>query len=90
MFATDQEAAVSELARVVRPGGSVVIVDFLAHEHEWMRQELRVVWLGFAEETMREWFLQVGLPDVQIEVEAPVSRGKELPSTFIASARRPR
>ena len=54
-----------------------------------MRQELRVVWLGFSEETLRQWFAQAGLPNVMIEREAPASRGKELPSTFIASARRP-
>ena len=81
--------ALHEMARIVRPGGSVIVVDFLQHEHEWMRQELRVVWLGFPEETLRQWFTEVGLPDVQIEREAPASRGKELPSTFIACARRP-
>ena len=81
--------ALHEMARVVRPGGSVIVVDFLEHEHEWMRQELRVVWLGFPEETLRQWFTQAGLPNVKIEREAPASRGKELPSTFIASARRP-
>ena len=81
--------ALHEMARVVRPGGSIIVVDFLEHEHEWMRQELRVVWLGFPEETLRQWFTEAGLPDVQIEREAPASPSKELPSTFIASARRP-
>jgi ArsR family transcriptional regulator len=80
--------ALHEMARIVKPGGTVVVVDFLQHEHEWMRQELRVVWLGFSEDALREWFDQAGLPDVQIEREAPTSRGKELPSTFIATARR--
>ena len=36
-----------EMARAVAPGGSVVVVDFVAHEHEWMREELGVTWLGF-------------------------------------------
>ena len=81
--------ALREMARVVRPGGAIVVVDFLEHDHEWMRQELRVVWLGFAEASVREWFAELGLPDVQIEREAPASRAVELPSTFIATARRP-
>jgi hypothetical protein len=54
-----------------------------------MRQELRVVWLGFSDATVREWFEQAGLQEVQLEREAPAPRGKELPSTFIASACRP-
>ena len=67
--------------------GSVVVVDFVRHEHEWMRQELRVVWLGFSRETVREWFEQADLRDVRIEVEASSPRSRDLPDTFIASAR---
>jgi ubiquinone/menaquinone biosynthesis C-methylase UbiE/DNA-binding transcriptional ArsR family regulator len=81
--------AVRDMARVVRPGGTVVVVDFLKHEHEWMRQELRVVWLGFPEDSIREWFAQAGLPDLRIDVERSAPRGRDLPDTFIASARRP-
>jgi ubiquinone/menaquinone biosynthesis C-methylase UbiE len=81
--------AVREMARIVRPGGSVVVVDFLQHEHEWMRQELRVVWLGFPEETVAEWFESAGLGTPRVEVERSPSRGRDLPDTFIASARRP-
>jgi ArsR family transcriptional regulator len=77
------------MARVVRPGGTVVVVDFLKHEHEWMRQELRVVWLGFPEVSVQEWFAQAGLPDLRIDVERSAPRGRDLPDTFIASARRP-
>jgi ubiquinone/menaquinone biosynthesis C-methylase UbiE len=81
--------ALREMARIVKPGGSVVVVDFLQHEHEWMRQELRVVWLGFPEETVRDWFQQAGLGDPRIEVEDSAPRSRDLPDTFIASARRP-
>jgi ArsR family transcriptional regulator len=81
--------AVREMARIVRPGGAVVAVDFLQHEHEWMRHELRVVWLGFPKDAVREWFAQAGLADLRIDVEASSPRGRDLPDTFIASARRP-
>jgi ArsR family transcriptional regulator len=80
--------ALREMARIVRPGGVVVVVDFLQHENEWMRQELQVVWLGFSEETIREWFELAGLTDVRVDVDDSTPRGKSLPDTFIASARK--
>lgn len=82
------EAAVGEMARVVRPGGRVVVVDFLAHELDWMRDELGMLWLGFEEAGVRAWFEGAGLRDVRIESTPPRARQRELPGTFIASGRR--
>jgi ArsR family transcriptional regulator len=79
--------AVREMARVVAPGGSVVVVDFVKHQHEWMRQELGVHWLGFAEDEVAGWFEDAGLTALRREVHQAPSAGRELPATFIASAR---
>ena len=79
-----------EMARAVRPGGAVVVVDFLHHEHEWMRQELGVTWLGFAAEEVAAWFDEAGLAGFRIEVEPVPTGGRDLPAPFIASGRRPR
>jgi ArsR family transcriptional regulator len=81
--------AIREMARVTRPGGVVVVVDFVRHELEWMRQELGVLWLGFLEDEVRGWFEASGLEAFQIETQEPLSRGRDLPASFIASARRP-
>jgi len=81
--------AVREMARVVKPGGTVVVVDFVRHAQEWMRQELGVVWLGFTPEEIDSWFTGAGLPAPAIEVSEVAGRGRDLPSPFIAFARRP-
>jgi len=80
--------AIREMARIVRPGGSVVVVDFVRHEHEWMRQELGVSWLGFDASEVAAWFEGADLEDVMYETQPARSGSRDLPATFIASARR--
>jgi ArsR family transcriptional regulator len=81
--------ALREMARVVAPGGSVVVIDFVSHDREWMRQELGVLRLGFSAEEIASSFVSVGLQEPRIETQAPASRTADLPETFIASAERP-
>lgn len=81
--------ALAEMARVVKPGGSVVVVDFVQHEREWMRDELGVLWLGFPLEDVRSWFERAGLGELGIQRFERATSGGDLPATFIASARCP-
>ncbi|MEE9126478.1 MAG: metalloregulator ArsR/SmtB family transcription factor [Planctomycetota bacterium] len=80
---------VVEMARIVKPGGSVILVDFVEHDLPWLKEELGVQWQGFSLERVRRWFSKAGLPNVVIEVADAPSKGRDLPATFIASARRP-
>ena len=78
--------AVREMARIVGPGGTVVVVDFVQHDREWMKEKLGVMWQGFPMETVRTWFEQAGLEGLGIEVTESAARSPELPATFIATA----
>jgi ArsR family transcriptional regulator len=81
--------AIREMARVVKPGGVVVVVDFVRHQAEWMRDELGVLWLGFPADEIVRWLGDAGLADVRVEHFASPSPGRDLPGTFLASAHKP-
>jgi ArsR family transcriptional regulator len=84
----EPEPAIQEMARVVRPGGQVIIVDFMPHEHEWMRQELGLLWLGFSTETIASWIDAAGLEAPRIHQHAPDLK-RDLPASFVAASHKP-
>lgn len=57
----DPALALREMCRVVKPGGTVTIIDFQSHQEEWMRDELAHVWLGFSREDLEQWYTGAGL-----------------------------
>jgi ubiquinone/menaquinone biosynthesis C-methylase UbiE/DNA-binding transcriptional ArsR family regulator len=81
--------AIREMARVVRPGGQVIVVDFVSHDREWMRRQLGVLWQGFDPDGIRRWFRDAGLKQTRLEIHTTPNPHGDLPATFIASAERP-
>ena len=59
--AEDPGPMLREMARVVRPGSVVAIVDEVEHPFAWMREEHADVWLGFDEGRVEEFFREAGL-----------------------------
>lgn len=60
----DPAAAVREAARIVAPGGRLVIVDFAPHKHEFLREQHQHRRLGFSDEEMGRWLAEADLPSV--------------------------
>lgn len=54
-YADDPAAAIHESARLLRPGGAMLIVDFAPHEIEYLRTDHAHRRLGFADAEVEGW-----------------------------------
>jgi ubiquinone/menaquinone biosynthesis C-methylase UbiE len=66
-YAHSPAAAIAEAARVLAPGGILLVVDFAAHEREELRATDAHIRLGFEDAVMAGWFGAVGLEVDQIQ-----------------------
>jgi len=71
-YLSDPAAAVAEAARLVAPGGQLLVVDFAPHKLEFLRQAHQHRRLGFSDDEIKRWSQGAGL-----KAAAPVA----LPAT---------
>src|SRR5260370_13325679 len=64
-YADDPAAALAEAARVVRPGGVVLVVDFSPHDLVELKREHAHVHLSFADNQVQGWLRTAGLTPVE-------------------------
>jgi ArsR family transcriptional regulator len=83
----EPERAIGEVARVLKPGGRVLVVDMLSHDRESYRQQMGHVWLGFGEAQVEALLTGGGFADVRVVALSPDRRAKG-PALFAAAARR--
>jgi ubiquinone/menaquinone biosynthesis C-methylase UbiE len=67
-FLPDPERAVAGLCRIVRRGGSVILVDLVQHKQEWMREQMAHRWLGFDRASIESWFRDAGAPSIDYDL----------------------
>jgi ArsR family transcriptional regulator len=74
------EKTLAALAALARPGGSIVVIDYVAHDDERMQRAHADLWLGFSHDELRALTKTAGLsrPDV-----------RRLPRSLVALGRGP-
>ena len=56
-------AAMARLARLVKPGGSLLLTELCGHDQGWAREACGDVWLGFDQDELAQWAEQAGLAE---------------------------
>ena len=84
-YAHSPATAIAEAARVLSPGGALLVVDFAAHDREELRLSDAHIRLGFEDEVMAGWFSSAALEIDHIEH----LRGGELTVTLWRGTKAP-
>ncbi|MDK2857486.1 MAG: hypothetical protein PWQ29_1144 [Verrucomicrobiota bacterium] len=75
--------ALAEAARILNPGGRLILLDLAQHDQEWAHKEWADQWLGFDERDLRGWLKDAGL---RIEVFQTLEGPTPAFSVFMAVA----
>lgn len=87
---SEPPAALSEVARTIRPGGKLLLVEQHAHEHQPFHDRMGDVWWGFEPQQVAAWTGAAGFVDVHVSSLGTVRpSGKnlgEVPPLFVVTA----
>ena len=92
---TEPAAAIKEMARILKPGGILVITDMDKHTSMPIKREHHDLWMGFDRKDVHRWFEEGGMQKVQVQcldeeccVKTRSSREDVQVSIFIASGKK--
>jgi ubiquinone/menaquinone biosynthesis C-methylase UbiE/DNA-binding transcriptional ArsR family regulator len=74
-FLDDPARALAEATRALAPGGQLAVVDFDAHDQEFLRDEFAHRRLGFAVDEVENYLAEAGLSAIRVE-RVPPAKGE--------------
>ena len=86
-YVPEPARAIAEAARVLKPGGKLVIVDLLPHDRDDFRRQTGQMSLGLAEAFVTKAMTGAGLEQASIRPLPPEPTAKG-PALFVATATR--
>ena len=83
-YLDDPARALREAARLVAPGGRLLVVDFAPHDLEFLRESQAHRRLGFAADQVEGWLADSGLGTLAIRNLAPTDQGQLTVTLWLA------
>ncbi len=83
-YLDDPARALRAAARLVAPGGRLLVVDFAPHDLEFLRTAQAHRRLGFSTEQIAGWLAEAGLPTVAARDLAPTASGQLTVTLWLA------
>lgn len=72
--------AVRALSQLLKPGGTLIVVDYTTHEDEALREQQADLWLGFSREELSALARRAGLDEVSVQAIPRARCGTSLDS----------
>ena len=65
------QQAVAAAAKLLRPGGRLIVLDLNQHQFDQARELYGDYWLGFGEADLRDWLAAAGLQQIDVQLLTP-------------------